>query len=90
MLLPSIMFNSFVSAVQTYYPNAVGISGEKNFFNGYGLNVNPKSSWPPLSITFDGVTIRIPPSVYFIKISHTGVSYYYLGISKGIDSVSIC
>ena len=81
------MFQEFVLAIQSYYPNAVGISGEKNVFNGYAVSTNPSNSWPPLFVSFDGVVIRIPPSVYFLRLIHNGIYYYALGITSGTSSV---
>lgn len=81
------MFSEFAYTVQTHYPNAVGVSGDKNLFNGYAISTCPFNSWPPLFVSFDGVVIRIPPSVYFIRLTNNGYYYYALGIDKGSDNV---
>lgn len=83
------MFNSFVSSVTTNYPNAAGISGTNTVFDGNAMWSNPSLSWPSLYISFDGVVIRIPPSVYFLRIPYLGKYIYYLGITAGTSDVRI-
>ena len=47
------------------------------------------SSWPVLFFTFEGVVVRVPPSVYFLSIVSRGITYYYLGIDSISDNVEI-
>lgn len=81
------MFNSFVNTVRTNYPNAAGISGTNSVFDGNAMWSDPSLSWPSLYVSFDGVVIRIPPSVYFLRLSYLGKYIYYLGITAGTADV---
>ena len=81
------MFSTLQSLMKQYYPNAIGISGDKNFFNGYAISIPPYSTWPCLYFSFDGVVIRVPPSIYFLTLTSEGQTYYYLGIGQGSSSV---
>ena len=89
ILLPSALYNAFVYTIKNYYASAVGVSSYYNFFQGKALSLNPRSSWPVLFFTFEGVVVRVPPSVYFLSIVSRGITYYYLGIDSISDNVEI-
>ena len=60
-----------------------------NAFPWKKLSLDPRSSWPVLFFTFEGVVVRVPPSVYFLSIVSRGITYYYLGIDSISDNVEI-
>ena len=67
----------------------MGVSSYYHFFQGKALSLDPRSSWPVLFFTFEGVVVRVPPSVYFLSIVSRGITYYYLGIDSISDNVEI-
>ena len=78
-MLPTALYNIFHTIVTQQYPSLPGVSTHPSFFDGSAINIDP-SSWPDLHLHFGDIDVRVPPSVYFVKIVQGRITYWYLGV----------
>lgn len=88
LLLPTTLFSIFYTIVTQQYPSLPGVSSRPSFFDGQALSIDPTSTWPDLHLHFGDLDVRVPPSVYFIKLKQGLFSYWYLGVYSMDASVA--
>lgn len=85
---PSAIFQSLKDVFLQHYSHLPTLNLSPNILDGfYVLTSDPSDTWPTIEFIFDGVSVSLPPSVYFYQLVEKGQLVWMFGIQPFSESV---